>query len=346
MTKIQNIIFFLFIISFGFAKEKYTVSGVVKDADGNGLKKVKLIIFNQDGDDIADGKSKGDGEFKFKKISPGDYSIQGSHKKLGMGELNFSVIDADIEIELIISEIEESIDSMVINDPEPESSPVSLPVQQPEVEKEQLKFGDHFFEYESNLKALQSQIDSLKNIVKGYEKKQNMPNLDRSLLELIQMPEFVHRIELRNGTVVLGDILAESDSTLTLQTQIGRLVLKKEMVIRMEEFDKPGPKVVFEGDPFIDVYPDKHIFTGKIKNVGEKRADFVRVISNLFDQTTTQVGQDSTFVKGTKITYQSNVVADTALEPGQSVPYQLLVPVQKGKKVQYHTMDIHWDETR
>ena len=50
------------------------------------------------------------------------------------------------------------------------------------------------------------------------------------------------------------------------------------MVVRMDELQKPGPKVVFLGDPFIDYYPDKQIFSGRVQNIGQVRADFVRVL--------------------------------------------------------------------
>jgi len=173
-----------------------------------------------------------------------------------------------------------------------------------------------------------------------------MPNVSRELLDLIKVPTFQHQVELQNGTVVTGDILEESDSTLILKTQIGTLVLKKEMVVRMDELKKPGPKVILLGDPFIDYYPDRQIFSGQVKNVGEIRADFVRIIGNLFDQTTSITGIDSIFVKGTRIVYESNVVADTALEPGQTAPYTLTIPITKGRKAEYHTMDIHWEETK
>ena len=114
----------------------------------------------------------------------------------------------------------------------------------------------------------------------------------------------------------------------------------------MNEMEKPGPKVVFLGDPFIDYYPDRQIFSGRIQNVGEVRADFVRVIGNLFDQTTQNTGLDSIFVKGSRVVYDSNVVADTALEPGQTASYTLTVQLRKGQKAEYHTMDVHWNETK
>ena len=65
-------------------------------------------------------------------------------------------------------------------------------------------------------------------------------------------------------------LLDESDSTLILKTQIGTLVLRKEMVIRMDEIKKPGPKVVFMGDP-LSIFICQHIFSGKVKNIGEIR---------------------------------------------------------------------------
>ena len=86
-------------------------------------------------------------------------------------------------------------------------------------------------------------------------------------------------------------------------------------------------------------------FPGKIKNVGKRRADFVRVVSNLFTQTTKLAGQDSAFVKGSRIIYNSGVIADTALEPGETATYNFPVKIKNRRKAQYHTMDIHWNST-
>ena len=328
-------------------KKKFTVTGVVQNSAGEGIKKVKLKIINEEGKEIADGKSKGDGEFKFKKVRAGSYTIRGEHKKEGSGEVKFTLKTTDVDLTLRIS-TGEIADAPSQSDSETgmTEEPVMLPQQRPKPAKPKLKFEDLFFEYESNLKALETEIDSLKSVVKGYQKGQTMPNVSRELLDLIKVPAFQHRVELQNGTVVTGDLLEESDSTLILKTQIGTLVLKKEMVVRMDELEKPGPKVIFLGDPFIDYYPDRQIFSGRVKNVGEIRADFVRVIGNLFDQTTSNTGTDSIFVRGTRSAYESSVVADTALEPDQTAPYTLTGPITKGRKAEYHTMEIHWEETK
>ena len=76
-----------------------------------------------------------------------------------------------------------------------------------------------------------------------------MPNVSREILDLIKVPDFQYRIELKNGTVVLGDILNEADSTLVLKTQIGQLVLKKEMVIKRDKHEEPEPKGHFSWRP-------------------------------------------------------------------------------------------------
>lgn len=390
MSKLYKTFLLILCISLLPAKDKYSVTGVVQNSGGEGIKKVNLILLDSDENEIADGKSKKGGKFKFKKIKPGTYLLIGMHKNEGSGETNVIVVDDNVSISLIIStdpvqiipteneslvsvsdstrnpdtlplQPEENLDNQEsisesaqeipaeigLEDTLLDSSTLSgiLPQQRERKPKNQLSFDETFFQYESNLKRIQAELDSLKSVVKGYEKKQTMPDVSRELLKLIQVPEFQHRVELQNGTVVIGDILEESDSTLILKTQIGELVLKKRMVVRLEEYDKPGPKVIFLGEPFVDYYPDYQIFSGRIKNVGEKRADFVRVLGFLWDQGTSNAGTDSVFVKGTRIAYNSNVIADTALDPEQTANYILTIPIDRGKKVQYHTLDIHWDET-
>ena len=330
----------------GKEKTKFDVTGIVIGENGERLKKVKLTIFNDLGKKVESGKTKKGGEFKFKKMKAGDYRIVGEHKDEGEVSVDFSITRKDIDLKIEFQS--ELLDkSPIVDDSIEVAVPlVPLPQQKEENSNQQLKFDELFFEYESNLKALEIEVDSLKNVVKGYEKGQSMPNISREILDLIKIPETQSRIELQNGTVVSGEILQESASTLTLNTRIAKLVLKKEMVVRMDELQKPGPKVVFLGDPFIDYYPDKQIFSGRVQNIGQIRADFVRVIGNLFDQTTQNTGMDSVFVKGSRIVYESNVVADTALEPGQTASYVLTVQIKKGQKTEYHTMDVHWNETK
>ncbi len=332
----------------------FVVSGKVVDKEGNGIKKADIRLKNDDGEKVADTKSKKNGAFELKKVSSGYYVIQASKKKIGDGFVRVKVWGNDIETQITIpsdmppkleqNSLSESNILGTINKKGQTTVTDSLPQQRDPKPKPKLEFDNLFFQYESNLKALQSEIDSLKTVVMAYDQQQKMPSLTREILDAINLPNFHHRIELQNGTVVLGNIEEESDSSLTLSTQIGRLVLEKQMVVRMDEHKLPAPNVTFLGEPFVDYYPDRQQFSGRIKNVGEKRADFVRVVGNLFDQTTSVVGLDSIFIKGTRVVYNSSVITDTALEPGQTATYKLIIPIKKGGNAQYHTMEIHWEE--
>ena len=52
----------------GKKKTQFDVTGIVIGKSGEGLKKVKLTIFNDLGKKVESGKTKKGGEFKFKKI--------------------------------------------------------------------------------------------------------------------------------------------------------------------------------------------------------------------------------------------------------------------------------------
>ena len=93
---------------------------------------------------------------------------------------------------------------------------------------DKLQFEDQFFEYESNLRELKNQIDSLKSIVTAFEKKQTMPNVNREILVLIKIPEFQYRIELKNGTsksVALHSSLDLTSTKATNSASVSRFII-------------------------------------------------------------------------------------------------------------------------
>lgn len=329
----------------------FIVSGKITDKNGVGIKKAEIKLKNENGKKIANTKSKKNGAFELKKIPSGYYIIEATKKNTGTGFDRIKIWGDNIKIQITIpSELPPKEEENKLSDTIEETEEIvvadSVPQQREPKPKPKLEFDNLFFQYESNLKALQSEIDSLKTVVMAYDQQQKMPSISREILDAINLPSFHHRIELQNGTVVLGNIEEESDSSITLSTQIGRLVLEKQMVVRMDEHKLPAANVTFLGDPFIDYYPDRQQFSGRIKNIGEKRADFVRVVGNLFDQTTSTAGIDSIFIKGTRVVYNSSVITDTALDPGQTATYKLIIPIEKGGKAQYHTMEIHWEEVK
>lgn len=204
--------------------------------------------------------------------------------------------------------------------------------------------GKPFFEVKSNLESLQHQIDSLKQVLKVYEKKQPLPTINEELLNLIKVPQFQHRIELTNGTVVMGKIIQESLEEIIVQTSIGRLAIDRDKVVNITEELPPHAEVELVSEPFVNVFPDREEITGLVKNTGKIRADFVRIVANLWALTTELAAQDSAFINGKEVKYRSGVITDTALEPGASAPFRIIVPLNEKTAVEYRTYDIRWSE--
>lgn len=208
---------------------------------------------------------------------------------------------------------------------------------------EQLPMGELFFDYKDDLENLQTQIDSLKRVLRVMERKGGIPSINEELLNLIKIPELQHRIELTNGTVVIGEIIEETDLHVIIQTAIGQLSIEKDRVVKIDEERPPAPKVELMREPFVDIYPDREEIRGVVKNTGKTRADFVRIIANLWTPETELGYVDSAFAKGSTQVYNTGVITDTAIEPGATAQFYIVVPIEEGAKVvEYRTYDIRW----
>ncbi len=207
-----------------------------------------------------------------------------------------------------------------------------------------LDTGEPFFEIKSSIDVLRQQVDSLKKIISVYEEgKGSMPNINEELLDLIKIPQLRHRIELQNGTVVNGEIIEEDDLGIIVQTSIGQLAIEKDKIIDIGEDLPPSAKVELMNEPFVEIYTDKEEIIGSLKNVGTKRADFVRVIANLWSPTTQLLYQDSVFVSGQNTKYYTGIKSVTSLEPGSISEFKITIPLDTKDKVSYRTYEVKWE---
>ena len=209
---------------------------------------------------------------------------------------------------------------------------------------ERLESGEQFFEIKSSIDVLRQQVDSLKKIISVYEEgKGAMPNINEELLDLIKIPQLRHRIELQNGTVVNGEIIEEDDLGIIVQTSIGQLAIEKDKIIDIGEDLPPLAKVEIINEPFVDIYTDREEITGTLKNIGTKRADFVRVVANLWSPTTQLLYQDSVFVSGQNTKYYTGIKSITSLDPGSITEFKMTIPVNSEDEVSYRTYEVRWE---
>ena len=225
------------------------------------------------------------------------------------------------------------------------SKELSLPpVRNLIIKKEKLDSDEPFFEIKSSIELLHQQVDSLKKVISTYEEgKGAMPTIDEDLLNLIKVPQLRHRIELQNGTVVNGEIIEEDQLGVIIQTSIGQLAIEKDKIIDIMEDLPPRAKVEIVGEPFVDIFPDREEISGSIKNIGTKRADFVRVIANLWSPTTALLHQDSVFISGQNQKYFTGIKSDAALEPGSTIGFKLIFPLNEGDDISYRTYEVRWE---
>ena len=226
-----------------------------------------------------------------------------------------------------------------------DESLVPLPeVREMSDKSDKLPLDEPFFELKSSIDILHQQMDSLKRVISVYEKGRGpIPTMNEELLNLIKIPQLRHRIELQNGTIVNGEIIEEDDLGIIVQTSIGQLAIERDRIVNITDDLPPNAKVELTGEPFVNAFPDREEITGKIKNIGAKRADFVRVIANLWSSTTMLIQKDSVFVTGKKQKYFSGIRANTAIEPGSVSEFKLVIPLSEGDKVSYRTYEVRWE---
>ena len=274
--------------------------------------------------------------------------------KLAILLFSFSVINSQEQNEIIQQNNiqEEIINPTSVNDslqiegvPDSLNQIKTLPeVRKLDTELKKLEPGEDFFEFKSSLDILKQQVDSLKKVLSTYEEgKGSLPTLDEELLNLIKIPQLRHRIELQNGTIVNGEIIEENDLGIIIQTTIGQLAIEKDKIVNIKEDLPPLAKVELIDEPFVDVYPNKEEITGSIKNIGTKRADFVRVIANLWSPETNLIKRDSVFISGKNVKYYSGIKSDATLEPGSSTKFKIVLTLDEKSDVAYRTYEVKWE---
>ena len=201
---------------------------------------------------------------------------------------------------------------------------------------------EHFYELEKSLEDIQKEVELLRTRVMKYEHKSPEGNYTKQLKELIDKPPSAHKISLKNGSIIEGTIEKDKLDYLLVDTDVGKLTIKKTEIKNIDDLILPTPDIIFIGHGQEEVFDTYRLFTGKVMNQGNRRGDFVRVIYNLWGENTQLISSDSSFVEGTQIIYQSGIVTDTVLEPKQSAQFKVLISIPDSITVTYITRDVHW----
>ena len=200
-----------------------------------------------------------------------------------------------------------------------------------------------FYTVNPKLEDIESEMALLKEKVIQYESQISTPNFNTEILKLIKTPNIKHEIQLSNGTIIQGTIVYENANEMIVETQIGQLKINKNEIVKIEDVLPPIAILEFVGDGVEEIYQDKRAYNGTLKNLGLKRADFVRVIYSMYDENSNLITSDSTFVSGNLKQYNSGIVSDAALEPNNFADYYVTVKVPGDAVVKYFLREIRWE---
>lgn len=189
-------------------------------------------------------------------------------------------------------------------------------------------------------------------------------------------------IHLENGTKIFGDVIDQDKESIQIKTLIGILSLTRSQVVRIVDNipadpdapaiegnqvgggvpmnmnnmsgtrDVKGPakqnkytgNVVLSGS--IRERKDQSgntILSGVVKNIGGRRADFVKVNFLFRINWSGDTRELTAFVKGSHHVFSSGVNTDTSLFPGASGEFELYVPKSFGSFIGY-SYSIDWEE--
>ena len=200
-----------------------------------------------------------------------------------------------------------------------------------------------FYTVDPKLEEIESEIALLKEQVIQYQSQIATPNFNTEVLKLLKNPGIKHEIQLSNGTTIQGVIIYENADQLIVETQIGQLQINKDEVLNTLDILPPLANLEFIGDAIEEVYQNERAYKGSIKNNGLKRADFIRVIYSLHDQNSNLIAIDSAFVSGTKQIFNSGIISDASINPGDFAEFYVVIESIGKKEIKYFLRDIRWN---
>ena len=183
-------------------------------------------------------------------------------------------------------------------------------------------------------------------------------------------------IVLNNGSSIFGKIVYQDQDVMKIETLIGQLIIDRNTIVRVVNqvsaygnFDEESSNNQLGGSPDAsgvnliqkrvtnmsahlvlvgDITEEKDgsgntVLSGEIKNVGNKRADFSKII---FTFRTNWQGDSKTltaFINGITNTFETGISSDNSILPHAVGNFEMVIPKSFGSFIGY-SYDIDWSQ--
>ena len=381
------------------AQKPRDISGTVVGVNGDKVAKTIVVLLTDDGTEVKREETSRRGAFKFKKVSPGTYSLSIDAGEFGKLNAQAEITDSNLklgDLQLLTesngstdtgslqsenaqydptqSNVPDQSSSSMVN--EASSSPDSTSTAQaqedfvPDPGKDYI-LNELSFEIKkmtAELKYLNEELENLKALSKMW---------------VNPLAIYSKEIIMKNGSTVFGKIVYQDESSLKVETLVGYLIINRKEIVRIVDNVVTEEQAEYVPEQVSDSYtpppmpklaepkytsPDRDqtgkyaancvlmgnisekkdaqgniVFNGELKNIGGRRADFVKVDFVFRKNWSGETKTLTTFIRGGYHTFDSGITTDATLLPGATGAFELYVPHDFGSFIGYSYV-VDWEE--
>jgi hypothetical protein len=359
--------------SVSFAAEKFDLKGTVKGIDD----KVIVELAGTKKDD----KTNKDGEFKLNNVLKGEYTLQVIADKKVIHEQPIKVDSDNDNLEINVGSSSVAVDKTVVSaatvnsvNQEVSSTPVPQTVEASGGASNDFILNELNFEIKkltAEFKHLSREMDDLKALSKMwinpltiYSKEIILKNGSTVFGKIVYQDDKSLKVETLVGYLIIkrDEVVRIVDNVITEDQQeyvpeqiresyapppMPKLTVPKytsSSVSNRDSGEKFSANCVLMGN--ISEKKDTQgnvVFNGEIKNIGGRRADFVKMDFVFRKNWSGETRTLTTFIQGSYNTFDSGIVSDASLLPGALGKFELYVPQDFGSFIGYSYV-IDWEE--
>ena len=402
IMKVKNTVIGLLVAVFAttlFAQKPRDISGTVIGLDGEKVAKTIVILMADDGTEVKREETSRRGAFKFKKVAPGNYTVEIDAGESGRLSTQAEVSDNNVKLgDLQLesgpeqsSQNESTANEEAPYDPTMGQAPDSGQADLSSAESDTSGTIDGDVKAEEFipdpgkdyiLNELSFEIKKMTAELKYLnEELENLKALSKMWVNPLAI--YSKEIIMKNGSTVFGKIVYQDESSLKVETLVGYLIINRKDVVRIVDNVVTEEQAEYVPEQVRDSYtpppmpklaepkytsPDRDqtgkysancvlmgnisekkdaqgniVFNGEIKNIGGRRADFVKVDFVFRKNWSGETKTLTTFIRGGYHTFDSGITTDATLLPGATGAFELYVPHDFGSFIGYSYV-IDWEE--
>ncbi|MAM14268.1 MAG: hypothetical protein CMF90_01225 [Candidatus Marinimicrobia bacterium] len=402
IMKVKNTVIGLLVAVFAttlFAQKPRDISGTVIGLDGKKVAKTIVILMADDGTEVKREETSRRGAFKFKKVAPGNYTVEIDAGESGRLSTQAEVSDSNVKLgDLQLesgpeqsSQNESTANEEAPYDPTMGQAPDSGQADLSSAESDTSGTIDGDVKAEEFipdpgkdyiLNELSFEIKKMTAELKYLnEELENLKALSKMWVNPLAI--YSKEIIMKNGSTVFGKIVYQDESSLKVETLVGYLIINRKDVVRIVDNVVTEEQAEYVPEQVRDSYtpppmpklaepkytsPDRDqtgkysancvlmgnisekkdaqgniVFNGEIKNIGGRRADFVKVDFVFRKNWSGETKTLTTFIRGGYHTFDSGITTDATLLPGATGAFELYVPHDFGSFIGYSYV-IDWEE--